>query len=155
MKSVFTTVIFVVAAAGAEAAPAEINGCAIRQAALCIERDLRGAPLHKANLARADFRKSDLSGADLSSADLTSANLELAKFNRANLSAANLSGADLKRAELYGANLRGARLTGANLHDNTRFRDRTATFKSGRRIADLNSEMGVFRSVRSIRVTCS
>lgn len=41
------------------------------------------------------------------------------------------------------------------LYDNTRFRDRTAVFKSGRRIADMDDEMGVFRSVRSAKVSCS
>ena len=39
--------------------------------------------------------------------------------------------------------------------DDAHLRDKTAVFESNRRIADLDRHMGVFRSIRSMKVTCS
>src|SRR5687767_11568251 len=38
--------------------------------------------------------------------------------------------------------------------DNFNFGDRTATFAGGQQIADLDEHMGIFRTVRSMRLTC-
>jgi hypothetical protein len=38
--------------------------------------------------------------------------------------------------------------------DNYNFRDRTATFAGGQKLADLNEHMGVFRTIRSLRLAC-
>jgi uncharacterized protein YjbI with pentapeptide repeats len=104
------------AVVGTRVLAAEINGCPIRPATLCVEFDLRSAKLPGADLARADFSRSNLSGADLSGANLLSADLDQTRFHGTNLSSANLSRADLTRAELYGADLRHAQLESANLH---------------------------------------
>jgi hypothetical protein len=40
------------------------------------------------------------------------------------------------------------------IYDNHGFRDRSATFEPARRIPDLDEEMGVFRTIRSLRLTC-
>lgn len=40
------------------------------------------------------------------------------------------------------------------LFDNVEFRDRTVTFKGGQQLADLGNRMGVFRSIRSMRLDC-
>ena len=109
-------VVFSVLASNAALGAEAVNGCPIRSATLCVEFDLRAAPLSGADLARAEFRKSELSAADLSGANLVEAELDLTRLNRANLSGANLERADMQRVEAYGANLRGARLTGANMH---------------------------------------
>ena len=39
--------------------------------------------------------------------------------------------------------------------ENPHFRDRTATFGPGRRIPDLDEAMGIFRTIRSVRLRCS
>ena len=41
------------------------------------------------------------------------------------------------------------------VYDDPQFRERTALFTRGKRIADLNGEMGIFRSISSMKVTCS
>ena len=61
----------------------------------CVNCDLRGA-----NLSKADLEEADLSGANLSKANLSGANL-----SRANLREANLREANLWRADLSWANL--------------------------------------------------
>jgi uncharacterized protein YjbI with pentapeptide repeats len=39
--------------------------------------------------------------------------------------------------------------------DNRDYRDRTATFSGGQKIADLDERMGVFRTIRSMKLTCA
>ena len=41
------------------------------------------------------------------------------------------------------------------VYDNRSFRDRTATFAPGRYFRDLDEQMGVFRSIRSMRLQCA
>lgn len=40
------------------------------------------------------------------------------------------------------------------IFDDPHFRDRTATFQPGKQLADLDSEMGIFRTIRSMRLRC-
>ena len=75
--------------------------------ARCVECDLSGADLSRANLR----------GAVLSRADLSRANLSRADLYGARLSGANLSGANLKRAKMHDAKLLGAKLGGADLRE--------------------------------------
>ena len=39
--------------------------------------------------------------------------------------------------------------------DNRNFRDRTATFSGGRKLPDLDEHMGVFRTIRSMKLSCT
>lgn len=73
----------------------------------CMNCDLRGAQLVRANLAGAR-----LAGANLQDADLKLANLSGATLTGANLSGAHFGGADLYMADLTGATLTGTVLTG-------------------------------------------
>jgi hypothetical protein len=41
------------------------------------------------------------------------------------------------------------------VYDDPQLRERTALFTRGKRLADLNAEMGIFRSISSMKVTCS
>ena len=41
------------------------------------------------------------------------------------------------------------------VYDDPSFANRTGSFKAGQRIADLDSEMGIFRTIRSMKVTCA
>ena len=41
------------------------------------------------------------------------------------------------------------------LYDDPKLRDQTAVFGAGRSIADLDTEMGIFRSIRSLKVSCT
>ena len=41
------------------------------------------------------------------------------------------------------------------IYDNVSFRDRTARFGPGKHVPDLDEKMGIFRSIRSLRVRCS
>ncbi len=71
-------------------------------------RDLRGAPLLRADLRGVMLSGVDLSGADLSEADLSDAVLMGASLSDATLYRARLDRAELARADLAGANLAGA-----------------------------------------------
>ncbi|MFD7615235.1 pentapeptide repeat-containing protein [Streptomyces sp. NPDC059828] len=75
-------------------------GTSILHQCRCIEADLRGA-----RMVRADFSDADFSDADLREANLRKARGHGAKF----------AGADLRRADLRGTDLAGADLTRANL----------------------------------------
>ena len=39
--------------------------------------------------------------------------------------------------------------------DNENYRDKTATFKSGQKVADLNKKGGYFEEFKSLKVTCA
>jgi uncharacterized protein YjbI with pentapeptide repeats len=103
--------------------------------ARCMEADLTGAEMDRAQLVEADFRggtapgsswiganlqgavfyKVSLYAANMESATLVNADLSEAALNRANLTGADLTGASLRDAMLPGATLRGANLTGCDL----------------------------------------
>ena len=108
-------ILFAALFAAQTAIAAEINGCPIRSATLCVEWDLRGADLHGAELTRAGLRQSNLSGADLQGANLFNANMDMVDLTSANLSGAILDEADLKNATMTDAKLNLARLVDANL----------------------------------------
>jgi len=54
----------------------------------------------------------------------------------------------------YGSVAVGPKAT-LTLYDDTRLRDKVAVYEGAQRIADLDSRMGIFRTVRSMKVTCS
>jgi len=102
----------------------------LRQKALSLDEDLRGADFSGANLSHLDLSGRDLSGiqlfnADLRGTNLQDANLEGAELSTANLESAILDGANcrqaglgranLSHASLFRTNLEGATLTQANL----------------------------------------
>jgi Beta/Gamma crystallin len=39
--------------------------------------------------------------------------------------------------------------------DNENYRDKTAVFKSGQRVANLDNKMGYFEEIKSLKITCS
>jgi hypothetical protein len=41
------------------------------------------------------------------------------------------------------------------VYDDPNLRDKVAVFRAGQRVPDLNEKMGVFRSLRSMKVSCS
>ncbi|MFB7462238.1 pentapeptide repeat-containing protein [Streptomyces sp. NPDC056224] len=78
-------------------------GTSILHRSRCIEADLRGA-----RMVRADLRDADFCDADLREANLRKARCRGTKFTGADLSLADLRGADLTGADLTGAALQGA-----------------------------------------------
>ncbi|SCY04849.1 Beta/Gamma crystallin [Nitrosospira sp. Nl5] len=41
------------------------------------------------------------------------------------------------------------------IYDNQNYQDKTATFKAGQRIPDLNEKLGPFENIRSLKIACS
>ena len=81
---------------------------------------LREANLQQALLLQANLQEAFLEGAILEKADLWSANLQQTK-----LTGANLQQTLLRNANLHGANLARVNLAGAEIHESTKFDNRT------------------------------
>ncbi len=99
---------------------ADFNGADLRNLDFS-ERDLRGIQLFGADLRGANLQDANLEGAELSTADLEGAVLDgalckRAGFGRANLNHASLFRTNLEHATLTQANLKHANLSCANLH---------------------------------------
>ncbi|ORT53697.1 pentapeptide repeat-containing protein [Streptomyces sp. CB03238] len=78
-------------------------GTSILQQVRCIEADLRGARLVKADMQRADFSRADLREANLRSAYAQDAVFAGADLRMADLRGCDLSGANLQQAKFEGA----------------------------------------------------
>ncbi len=74
----------------------------------CVQCDLSGA-----NLTRAQLANSDLRGANLKKATFSLANLAGANFQHSNLQGAEFGGADISEADFRGANITGTSFTAA------------------------------------------
>ncbi len=81
----------------------------------CVECNLEGVNLEKAELAGANLTMANLSKSKLAGANLSGAVLKWADLEEADLSGANLEGVDLSGAYLKNTDLSEAKLKKANL----------------------------------------